>query len=135
MWQVGCPRRSASSSLQTLAFSILTDEPMPGVNAEYRLMMLSELARASRQRTQPHRSPNQCAGFMAMNLLQLHQIDRLTFCRQMLSELARASGVAGMCGGQALDLAAEGQSVDLVQSRRPASVMHRQPVSRYLRHI
>lgn len=61
----------AGDALQTLAFSILTDEPMPGVSAEYRLMMLSELA--------------------------------------------RASGVAGMCGGQALDLAAEGQSVDLAQ--------------------
>lgn len=33
----------------------------------------------------------------------------------MVSELAQASGVAGMCGGQALDLAAEGQSVDLNQ--------------------
>jgi len=31
----------------------------------------------------------------------------------MLSELAQASGVAGMCGGQALDLAAEGKHVDL----------------------
>lgn len=31
----------------------------------------------------------------------------------MLSELAQASGVAGMCGGQALDLAAEGQQIDL----------------------
>ncbi|QKJ86156.1 farnesyl diphosphate synthase [Paramixta manurensis] len=31
----------------------------------------------------------------------------------MVSELAQASGVAGMCGGQALDLAAEGQQVDL----------------------
>lgn len=31
----------------------------------------------------------------------------------MISELASASGVAGMCGGQALDLAAEGQYVDL----------------------
>jgi len=31
----------------------------------------------------------------------------------MLSELAQASGVAGMCGGQALDLAAEGQQSDL----------------------
>ena len=61
----------AGDALQTLAFSILTDEPMPGVSAEYRLMMLSELA--------------------------------------------KASGVAGMCGGQALDLAAEGQSVDLVR--------------------
>ncbi|MHA6310417.1 (2E,6E)-farnesyl diphosphate synthase [Pantoea sp. S-LA4] len=61
----------AGDALQTLAFSILTDTPMPGVSAEYRLMMLSELA--------------------------------------------QASGVAGMCGGQALDLAAEGQSVDLVQ--------------------
>ncbi|NIF23400.1 MULTISPECIES: (2E,6E)-farnesyl diphosphate synthase [Pantoea] len=33
----------------------------------------------------------------------------------MVSELARASGVAGMCGGQALDLAAEGKNVDLAQ--------------------
>ncbi|EOE5505553.1 (2E,6E)-farnesyl diphosphate synthase [Cronobacter sakazakii] len=31
----------------------------------------------------------------------------------MVSELAKASGVAGMCGGQALDLEAEGQQVDL----------------------
>ncbi|WP_052283881.1 (2E,6E)-farnesyl diphosphate synthase [Kluyvera genomosp. 1] len=31
----------------------------------------------------------------------------------MLSELATASGVAGMCGGQALDLEAEGQQVNL----------------------
>ncbi len=31
----------------------------------------------------------------------------------MVSELARASGVAGMCGGQALDLEAEGKQVDL----------------------
>ncbi|MFW0697159.1 (2E,6E)-farnesyl diphosphate synthase [Pantoea sp. R13S299] len=61
----------AGDALQTLAFSILADEDMPGVSAEYRLMMLSELA--------------------------------------------KASGVAGMCGGQALDLAAEGKSVDLDQ--------------------
>lgn len=32
---------------------------------------------------------------------------------QMLSELAHASGVAGMCGGQALDLEAEGRHVAL----------------------
>ncbi|WNN49397.1 (2E,6E)-farnesyl diphosphate synthase [Siccibacter colletis] len=31
----------------------------------------------------------------------------------MVSELAQASGVAGMCGGQALDLSAEGQQVAL----------------------
>lgn len=31
----------------------------------------------------------------------------------MLSELAQSSGVGGMCGGQALDLAAEGQQVNL----------------------
>lgn len=31
----------------------------------------------------------------------------------MVAELAQASGVAGMCGGQALDLAAEGHQVDL----------------------
>nr|WP_154928016.1 (2E,6E)-farnesyl diphosphate synthase [Pantoea agglomerans] len=61
----------AGDALQTLAFSILTDSAMPGVSAEYRL--------------------------------------------RMISELANASGVAGMCGGQALDLAAEGKSVDLDQ--------------------
>ena len=61
----------AGDALQTLAFSILTDEPMPGVSAEYRLAMVSELA--------------------------------------------QASGVAGMCGGQALDLLAEGKQVDLAQ--------------------
>lgn len=61
----------AGDALQTLAFSILTDAAMPGVSAEYRL--------------------------------------------RMISELANASGVAGMCGGQALDLAAEGRSVDLDQ--------------------
>jgi len=61
----------AGDALQTLAFSILADEAMPGVSVEYRLMMVAELA--------------------------------------------KASGVAGMCGGQALDLAAEGKSVDLCQ--------------------
>ncbi|TPV40370.1 (2E,6E)-farnesyl diphosphate synthase [Pantoea deleyi] len=61
----------AGDALQTLAFSILADEAMPGVSVEYRL--------------------------------------------KMLSELAQASGVAGMCGGQALDLAAEGKQVDLGQ--------------------
>lgn len=59
----------AGDALQTLAFTLLTDSPMPGV------------------------------------------ADRDRLC--MLSELAHASGVAGMCGGQALDLAAEGQHVDL----------------------
>ena len=59
----------AGDALQTLAFSILADTPMPGVTAEFRIAMLSELA--------------------------------------------QASGVAGMCGGQALDLAAEGKQVDL----------------------
>lgn len=33
----------------------------------------------------------------------------------MVSELAHASGVAGMCGGQALDLAAEGEQVSLTE--------------------
>ncbi|HBZ14658.1 (2E,6E)-farnesyl diphosphate synthase [Pantoea sp. NPDC088449] len=61
----------AGDALQTLAFSILADEPMPGVNAEARIAMISELA--------------------------------------------QASGVAGMCGGQALDLAAEGKRIDLAQ--------------------
>ncbi|WP_338561618.1 (2E,6E)-farnesyl diphosphate synthase [Erwinia sp. E_sp_B04_7] len=59
----------AGDALQTLAFSILADTPMPGVTAESRVAMISELA--------------------------------------------QASGVAGMCGGQALDLAAEGQQVNL----------------------
>lgn len=36
----------------------------------------------------------------------------------MLSELASASGVAGMCGGQALDLEAEGQQVNLERLER-----------------
>lgn len=31
----------------------------------------------------------------------------------MISELAQASGIAGMCGGQALDLEAEGHQVEL----------------------
>lgn len=36
-------------------------------------------------------------------------LDRLA----MISELAKASGVAGMCGGQSLDLEAEGKQIDL----------------------
>jgi len=59
----------AGDALQTLAFTILADTPMPGVSAEDRIAMISELA--------------------------------------------QASGAAGMCGGQALDLAAEGQQVGL----------------------
>lgn len=59
----------AGDALQTLAFTILADQPMPGVSA----------------------------------------VDRIA----MISELAQASGVAGMCGGQALDLAAEGKQIDL----------------------
>ncbi|WP_380184702.1 (2E,6E)-farnesyl diphosphate synthase [Kalamiella sp. sgz302252] len=59
----------AGDALQTLAFTILADTKMPGVTAEHRIAMISELA--------------------------------------------QASGVAGMCGGQALDLAAEGQQVGL----------------------
>lgn len=61
----------AGDALQTLAFSVLADEPMPGVSDASRIAMIAELA--------------------------------------------RASGVAGMCGGQALDLAAEGQRVGLEQ--------------------
>ncbi|KEY60569.1 (2E,6E)-farnesyl diphosphate synthase [Serratia sp. DD3] len=60
----------AGDALQTLAFSILADAPMPDVS--------------------------------------LH--DRLA----MISELASASGVAGMCGGQSLDLEAEGKQIDLL---------------------
>ena len=36
----------------------------------------------------------------------------------MLAELARASGVAGMCGGQALDIDATGQAIALVELER-----------------
>ncbi|QWK93900.1 (2E,6E)-farnesyl diphosphate synthase [Plesiomonas shigelloides] len=60
----------AGDALQTLAFTILTDE----------------------------REPVSAA-------IQLAQV----------RELAQASGVAGMCGGQALDLAAEGKSCSLAQ--------------------
>ena len=59
----------AGDALQTLAFSILSDAPMP----------------------------------------EVPDSDRL----DMVSTLAQASGVAGMCGGQALDLQAEGHQVDL----------------------
>lgn len=59
----------AGDALQTLAFTLLADAPMPAVQMQ----------------------------------------DRLS----MISELASASGVAGMCAGQALDLAAEGQHIDL----------------------
>lgn len=40
---------------------------------------------------------------------EVSERDRLS----MVAELAQASGVAGMCGGQALDLAAEGKQVSL----------------------
>lgn len=59
----------AGDALQTVAFTALADQPMPGVSDQSRLAMISELA--------------------------------------------AASGAGGMCGGQALDLAAEGQSVSL----------------------
>src|SRR5476649_1690037 len=59
----------AGDALQTLAFTLLADSPMPDVRMQ----------------------------------------DRLS----MISELAAASGVAGMCAGQALDLAAEGQDINL----------------------
>lgn len=59
----------AGDALQTLAFSILSEAPMPGVETADRLAMIKELA--------------------------------------------AASGVAGMCGGQALDLAAEGTQATL----------------------
>lgn len=64
----------AGDALQTLAFSILADTPMPEVDARDRLAMVSELA--------------------------------------------QASGVAGMCGGQALDLEAEGKQVGLAELER-----------------
>lgn len=64
----------AGDALQTLAFSILSDAPMPGVTIEDRLAMVKELA--------------------------------------------YASGVAGMCGGQALDMEAEGKQVTLEELER-----------------
>ena len=64
----------AGDALQTLAFSILADAPMPEVTDRDRLAMVAELA--------------------------------------------QASGVAGMCGGQALDLEAEGKQVQLAELER-----------------
>ena len=64
----------AGDALQTLAFSILSEAPMPDVSDRDRLAMVAELA--------------------------------------------QASGVAGMCGGQALDLEAEGHQVDLTSLER-----------------
>lgn len=64
----------AGDALQTLAFTILSETPMPGVSIADRLAMVVELA--------------------------------------------SASGVSGMCGGQALDLAAEGQQISLEMLER-----------------
>lgn len=64
----------AGDALQTQAFSILADSPMPGVASHHRLMMISELA--------------------------------------------QASGIAGMCGGQALDLEGEGKPGELASLER-----------------
>lgn len=61
----------AGDALQTLAFRILSDAPMPGISSQSRLTMVAQLA--------------------------------------------HASGVAGMCGGQALDLAAQGNTIALSQ--------------------
>ncbi|CDL30874.1 Geranyltranstransferase (farnesyldiphosphate synthase) [Enterobacter hormaechei] len=47
-------------------------------------------------------------------MVEVSDRDRLA----MVSELAMASGVAGMCGGQALDLEAEGRQVTLEQLER-----------------
>ncbi|VTP64525.1 Farnesyl diphosphate synthase [Leclercia adecarboxylata] len=47
-------------------------------------------------------------------MVEVADRDRLA----MVSELAMASGVAGMCGGQALDLEAEGRQVNLEQLER-----------------
>ncbi|EAT8667726.1 (2E,6E)-farnesyl diphosphate synthase [Salmonella enterica] len=59
----------AGDALQTLAFAIISDAPMPEVTDRDRIAMIAELA--------------------------------------------NASGIDGMCGGQALDLAAEGQRITL----------------------
>ncbi len=61
----------AGDALQTLAFSILSTSPMPGVTQQAHLAMISELA--------------------------------------------MASGAAGMCAGQASDLIAEGRQIDVGQ--------------------
>jgi farnesyl diphosphate synthase len=60
----------AGDALQTLAFAVLAQEPMDGVDGEARIAMVAALA--------------------------------------------RAAGSIGMVGGQALDLASEGQKLDLV---------------------
>ncbi|MBW9461765.1 MULTISPECIES: (2E,6E)-farnesyl diphosphate synthase [Kluyvera] len=59
----------------------------------------------------------QTLAFSILSDAPMHEVsdrDRLA----MLSELATASGVAGMCGGQALDLEAEGQQVNLEMLER-----------------
>ena len=48
---------------------------------------------------------------------------------ELIAELARAAGTAGMCGGQALDLAALGQSLEPAQLER----MHRMKTGALLR--
>lgn len=52
---------------------------------------------------------------LAFSILAAHPLPDSLRTNQLLmvSQLARAAGYAGMCGGQALDLAAEGQQVPL----------------------
>ncbi|NHB88180.1 (2E,6E)-farnesyl diphosphate synthase [Photorhabdus tasmaniensis] len=52
---------------------------------------------------------------LAFEILSKREMPNVTTTDRlkMLSELATASGIAGMCGGQALDLEAEGKQIDL----------------------
>ncbi|NDK97506.1 (2E,6E)-farnesyl diphosphate synthase [Photorhabdus bodei] len=52
---------------------------------------------------------------LAFEILSKREMPDVTTANrlEMLAELATASGIAGMCGGQALDLAAEGKHIDL----------------------
>lgn len=60
---------------------------------------------------------------LAFSILSDHPAPNLTAQQRlaMISQLASASGVAGMCSGQALDLAAEGKTLTLPQ----LEAMHR----------
>lgn len=52
---------------------------------------------------------------LAFSILADADMPNVALCDRlaMISELAKASGVAGMCGGQSLDLEAEGKQIDL----------------------
>lgn len=79
------------------------------------------------RRGQPtvHVAFDEATAILAGDALQTLAFETLTRAPQadaqkvaMLAELARASGVTGMCGGQALDIDATGQQISLVELER-----------------